>query len=112
MGRPTKIHHGKQPYRLHYIIEWAELRGRKQADIVRALGVDKSTVSRWFDGTIPSETHLIALAAYFEIEDPRALFRHPDDDWLARFFRERSRDETSRMRAMLEAAFPRKGHAA
>jgi transcriptional regulator with XRE-family HTH domain len=112
MGRPTKIHHGKQPHRLHYIIEWAERRGRKQADIVRGLDVDKSTVSRWFDGTIPSDTHLIALADYLEAGEPAALFRHPDDDWLARFFRERSQDEASRMRAMLEAAFPRKHHSA
>jgi hypothetical protein len=112
MARPTRIHHGKQPRRLHYLVEWAARRGQKQADIVRGLGVDKSTVSRWFDGAVPSEVHLIALADYLEAEEPAALFRHPDDDWLARFFRERSQDEADRMKAMLEAAFPRKGHAA
>ena|SRR3990167_2127523 len=95
--------------RLHYIPEWAERRGLRQADIVEALGgaVDKSTVSRWFAGTLPVREHLEALQGLFGLEEMAALFRHPDDDWLARFFRSRTEDERYRIRQMLEAAFPK-----
>lgn len=93
--------------RIHFIEEWAERRGLKQADICRALDVDKSTVSRWFDGVLPQVKHLEPLAELFEVE-PNALFRHPDDDWLARFFKERDEEERARIKATLEAAFPRK----
>lgn len=108
MARPSRIHKGKQPPRFHYVVEWAERRQVRQADIVRNLGVDKSTVSRWFDGVIPADIHLIALAGYLEAGEPAALFRHPDDDWMARFLRGRSADERRRIRNMLEAAFPPK----
>jgi transcriptional regulator with XRE-family HTH domain len=113
MPRPARIHAGKQPRRLHFIVEWARRRQVKQADIGRDLEVDKSTVSRWFDGTIPSEAHLVALAQFLGADEPTALFRHPDDDWMARFLRGRSEDERRRIRATLETAFPpKRGEAA
>ena len=105
MPRPTSIHAGKQPQRLHFIVEWAERRHLTQADISRELEVDKSSVSRWFAGTLPAEKHLLALAALLRIDVP-GLFRHPDDDWLARFLRGRDEAERARIRATLEAAFP------
>jgi transcriptional regulator with XRE-family HTH domain len=108
MARPSSIHKGRLPRRLHYIVEWAERRQVRQADIARNLNVDKSTVSRWFDGAIPAEIHLIALAGFLEAGEPAALFRHPDDDWMARFLRGRSADEVRRIRQLLEAAFPPK----
>jgi transcriptional regulator with XRE-family HTH domain len=112
MAQLSKIHKGKPSSQLHYLVEWAEHRGLKQADIVKALDVDKSTVSRWFDGTLPSEQHLIALAGYLFAEDyepePAALFRHPNDDWMFRLLRGRSTEEIERIRATIEAAFPRK----
>lgn len=104
MPRPTKIHKDKQPHRFHYIPEWARHRNVKQADIARGLQVDKSTVSRWFDGTLPAEDHLIALAGFLEADEPAALFRHPDDDWLARFFRGRSAAQRKRAINILRAA--------
>ena len=108
MPRPAKIHSGKQPRRLHYVVEWAARRQLRQADICRELSVDKSTVSRWFDGTLPSEVHLLALTGLFGLDEPVSLFRHPDDDWLSRLLRGRSEDERRRIKAMLEAAFPPK----
>lgn len=105
MARPVRIHKGKQPFRFHYIPEWARHRHLRQADIARALGVDKSTVSRWFDGALPVEAHLIALAGIFGLDEPRNLFLHPDDDWIARFFRGRSEAERKRARAALELIF-------
>jgi hypothetical protein len=42
------------------------------------------------------------------LDEPAALFRHPDDDWLARFFRGKSEEERYRIRQILEAAFPTK----
>lgn len=108
MGRPTKIHQGKLPHRLHFIVEWAERRSMTQADIVREMEIDKSSVSRWFKGHLPSEKHLVALAGIFGLKkDVTALFRHPNDDWMARHFANRSKEEQERMRKTLETAFPR-----
>lgn len=77
-----------------------------QADLARELGADKSVVSRWFNGSTPGLDWQEKLAGLFNC-DPEALFRHPDDDWIAKFFRDRSRDELERMKKALEAAFPR-----
>lgn len=104
---PTRIYPNRQPRRPHHIPDWAEKAGLSQADMVRELGVDKSVVSRWFSGTTPSRDHQAKLAALFHT-DEEGLFRHPDDDWLARFFRERPREEIERIKATLEAAFPRR----
>ena len=105
----ARIHRGKQPKRPHFIQEWAERRGYDtQAELVEALGADKSVVSRWYDGASPGEEWQKKLVALFHCEEPDGIFRHPDEDWLARFFRKRSADEAQRARAMLEAAFPEK----
>lgn len=107
MEKIVHIHNGKQPRRPHYIPAWAEARGLSQAELVRQLGADKSVVSRWFSGSTPQLEWQEKLAALFETE-PESLFRHPDDDWLSRFFAGRRRDEIDRIKATLEAAFPRK----
>jgi transcriptional regulator with XRE-family HTH domain len=112
MARPIKIHSGKTPIRSHYIAEWAEKRAMTQADLVRALGADKSTVSRWFDGVIPSSQYLEALAGYLGAEDVPALFRHPDDDWMLRLLREHlNPEERERAKTLLKAAFPARAKA-
>ena len=106
MAKLATIHTGKTPIRLHYIVEWARHRHQRQADIVNGLGVDKATVSRWFAGSVPSERHLIALAGYLEAEEPVALFRHPDDDWIARLLSRGTEKQRARimraLRALLE----------
>lgn len=102
----SRIHKGKQPRRPHFIVEWAAKRGiETQADLAEILGADKSVVSRWYGGTSPSEDWQLKLADLFGCER-EGLFRHPDDDWLTRFFRGRSEDEVDRAKKMLEAAFP------
>ena len=106
MSEVTTIHKSKQPRRPHFIPEWAELRNLSQADLAREIGADKSVVSRWFNGTTPGLDWQKKLAALFHCE-PEALFRHPDDDWISRFFQNRSQEERERMKALLEAAFPR-----
>lgn len=106
MPNTVKIHQTKQPRRPHFIVEWAELRGLKQADLVEALGADKSVVSRWFSGTSPGVEWQEKLAAFFGT-DPDGIFRHPDDDWMTRFLRGRKREEVERIKTTLEAAFPR-----
>lgn len=77
-----------------------------QADLTRATGADKGTVSRWYSGNMPRSGHLDALVKCLQLDDREALFRHPDDDWMARFLRGRSDDEKNRIRTMLQAAFP------
>lgn len=106
MSDITTIHKSKQPRRPHFIPEWAEARNLTQADLAREIEADKSVVSRWFNGTTPGVEWQQKLAALFQCE-PESLFRHPDDDWMSRFFQDRSRDELERMKTMLEAAFPR-----
>ncbi|UQS95268.1 C repressor [Pseudanabaena phage Pam5] len=103
----TSIHKGRQPKRPHYVREWAEQRGMRAVDLAIELDVDKSVVSRWFSGSTPSEESQAKLAAFFGCE-PESLFRHPDDDWLAKFFKDRERDEVERIKSTLETAFPRK----
>jgi transcriptional regulator with XRE-family HTH domain len=98
----------KSADRDHFVPEWAEKRNMTQADLVRETGADKSTVSRWFSGNMPRDNHLDALVACFGLEDRESLFRHPDDDWMARFLQGRSEDEKKRIRTMLLAAFPPK----
>jgi transcriptional regulator with XRE-family HTH domain len=95
----------RQPRRPHYIEEWAIARDFTQADLARELGADKSLISRWYHGSTPGTEWQAKLAALFEC-DEEALFRHPDDDWMARFFRNRKREEIERIKRMLEAAFP------
>lgn len=102
-----RIHIGKQPKRPHHISDWAELRGMSQADIAVEIGADKSVVSRWFSGSSPGIEWQGKLAALFHCE-PESLFRHPDDDWLALFLKDRPRDEINRIKSTLETAFPRR----
>ena len=107
----SAIHKGKQPRRPHFIAEWAEKRGYpSQAELATALEADKSVVSRWYSGTSPSQEWQEKLAILFSCER-EALFRHPDDDWISKFFRDRSLDELNRMKQMLEAAFPKRSKA-
>lgn len=104
MSNVEKIHQGKTPKRSHYIVEWAEKRQLRQADIANELGADKSLVSRWFKGTIPYPEWQEKLAALFETE-VAGLFRHPDDDWLARFFRDKTEEQKERAVQMLKLWF-------
>ncbi|HEY8066591.1 MAG TPA: helix-turn-helix transcriptional regulator [Methylosinus sp.] len=107
MGNMVTIHADKAGPRVHFIAEWLEHRGLSQAEIVRELGVNKGTVSKWCSGALPAEDNLRALAAFLELE-PVELFRHPQDDWLTRFFMNRSTEQLKQMVATLNAAFPRK----
>lgn len=108
MTQVTSIHSGKTPQRIHFIPEWAAKREMRQADIVKAfppdMNVNKSTVSRWFKGSLPEAHHLAGLAAIFETE-VSSLFRDPDDDWITKFFRERSEAERDQAIDVLKALF-------
>lgn len=104
MSNPSVIHGEKSPIRIHFIVEWAEKRNLKQADIVREIGADKGLVSRWFDGTVPKAEYLEKLAALFGT-NIHGLFRHPDDDWLARFFQDKTDQQREKAIQMLELWF-------
>jgi transcriptional regulator with XRE-family HTH domain len=107
MRKITKIHANKLPKRIHFIAEWLEHRGMSQADLVEHLGVNKGTVSKWCSGDLPSEENLVNIATVLNVDVP-TLFRHPDDDWIARFFEGRNKEERKRMIDTLSIAFPRK----
>jgi transcriptional regulator with XRE-family HTH domain len=107
MGKVAEIHGSKTPVRIHYLQEWLDHRHMSKADLVRAMDINKSSVSKWCTGDLPSEKNLLIIAAALEIE-PEALFRHPLDDWMTKFFKQRSEDELKRMVETLKAAFPQK----
>lgn len=107
MNNLTRIHTDKNPPRRHYIVEWAEHRQLSQADISRELGVNKGTVSKWFGGAVPRDDWLQPLAELLNTT-PDGIFRDPQEDWITRFFRERSAEEKQRAMQILEAAFPPK----
>lgn len=106
LHRPKTPDHSKG-FKLHYIPEWAARRGWNQAYVAKELDVNKGTVSKWFDGALPSEANLPRIAALFGVEVDE-LFRAPSDNWLENFVRNRSEDERKRMKIALEASFPRK----
>lgn len=97
----------KQGRRPHYIPEWASSIGMSQADLVRALGADKGSVSKWFAGATPQEQWQRKLADLFGTTTD-GIFRHPDEAWVAGFLSGRDKDEIDRMKATLSAAFPKK----
>lgn len=63
--------------RVHSIAEWANLRAMSQSDVVKHTGIDKSTISRWFNGQTPSMNSLRKLAELFET-DVESLLLKPD----------------------------------
>lgn len=68
----------KKPERA-FVGAWAEKAGKRQVDIVRATGADKSLVSRWFrENVLPTEPYIQSLAQLLGI-DRSDLYRHPDD---------------------------------
>jgi len=103
----TPIHREQTPPKNHYLFEWLGNRGLRQADVVRALCVDKATVSRWCAGYMPENKNLGPLIAYLQLESPSDLFRHPDDTWMRKFFEGRSKDEKEHIRRSLEVTFPK-----
>jgi transcriptional regulator with XRE-family HTH domain len=94
-----------------------ERRNLSPADMSRQIGADKSVISRWLSGASPTKVYQERLAALFSIE-PHELFRHPDDNWLARFFaeraelmallKERDAEELDRIEKMIRLTFPPK----
>lgn len=104
MSNVPMIHGNKEPVRIHFIVEWAEHRNLQQVDIANEVGADKSLVSRWFSGTLPKPDYLVKLAALFGTDIP-GLFRHPDDDWLARLFRDRTDAQKQQAIDMLKILF-------
>jgi transcriptional regulator with XRE-family HTH domain len=102
-----KVIPSKQPCRPHHIPEWVETLDLTQAEFAEEIGADKGLVSRWYSGTSPGRGWQKKLAEFFNCE-PESLFRHPDDDWIARFLRGRDKPEIERIKTVLESAFPKK----
>lgn len=118
MTDPVVIHQGKEPVRRHFLKEWLDDKGMTPTELLEALndpersmdlpGIDKSQVYRWLKGQMPQKAMQVRIAAALEMKDPAELLRAPQDDWLTKFFEERSLEEKERARQMLEAAFPKK----
>lgn len=118
MAKETRIHQNKQPIRRHFIAEWMEEKDISPVELLELLNdpdrsseypeIDKSQVYRWLKGQLPQPAmqKRIAAALGFD-DDPGALLRPPEMDWISEFFKERSLDELQKIRTVLETAFPR-----
>lgn len=102
------IHQDKTPQRIHFVVEWAELRGKEQKDFAKDGVADKSTVSRWYGGQLPTEDNLNKIAAYLSLDDVTSLFRHPDDDWIRKLLQNRDAREREQIKQTIQIAFPEK----
>lgn len=107
MSNIPTIYAKKQPKRPHFIIEWCEKHGLNQSALAKKINADPSIVNRWFKGGSPSEPWQYILGEFFGC-GREGIFRHPDDDWMTKFFKDRSKEEIERAKTMLEAAFPKK----
>lgn len=77
MPRPKRLPPSERPP--NYIPEWAKVRGLRQADIVRLVGVQRSTASRWFRGVTPTGGHARRLVEVLGLESPAQLLMPPDE---------------------------------
>jgi hypothetical protein len=107
------IYATRQGRRPHFLAEWMEHRGIKsQAELAKEIDADKSQISRWLDGdkpSTPSPGWAAKLNAFFGGGgDPVDIFRHPMDDWMAKFLQSRklTPKDLERGRRMLETMFP------
>lgn len=105
------IYSKRQPRRPHYLREWVERREfETDAAFADAIGADKSVVSRWLDEgnpSTPGPDWQRKLGVFFgDEEDPADIFRHPDDDWIAKFFRDRRPEEIEHIKKSMETTFP------
>ncbi|TCN30309.1 helix-turn-helix domain-containing protein [Sinorhizobium americanum] len=94
----------EMPVRLHFIPEWADKQGVKQVRIAEGVGASQGLVSRWWDGTMPTPQYLKLLADFFGT-DVHGLFRHPDEDWIAKLLRDRSEADRQKAIEMLKLLF-------
>lgn len=100
-----------QPFevKIHYIGEWMDHREKKVKDMVEALDLSTpSQVYRWLKGQKPHNDELIRIAAFLEADPPEALLRHPLDDWMTRFFQDRSEEEKQAIVETIQKAWGRR----
>lgn len=115
MAKVAKIHQGKQPVRRHYLAEWLEARQLTPMDLLEKLNdperpmelneVDKSQVYRWLKGQMPQPAMQKRIADCLDMEDPGQLLRNPTDDWLARFFDDKTEKQKEAAIQMLKIWF-------
>ena len=92
--------------RYNYIAEWAYERDKSQAAITKGIGVDKGTVSRWFNQKVmPTQEHTTMLAEFLGLSEPAALFRHPVDEKFFSVLRHRSEADRERAAEVLSVMF-------
>lgn len=113
-----RIHQRRQPIRRHYLGDWLEALNLTPVDLLNALNdpersmefgeIDKSQVYRWLKGQLPQAAQQERIAKALHMDDPATLLRHPDDGWFRDFTEGRPADEVSRIKQMLEVAFPPK----
>lgn len=63
---------------VHFIAEWANLREMKAGHIAAKLGIDRSTVTRWFKGVMPQDHYRKRLAEVLGLSQPSDLFVAPN----------------------------------
>lgn len=95
----------RSPDSIHFIKEWAEKKNISQAEVSRAVGANKSVTSRWFTGMVPKTEYLEKIAALFGT-DVHGLFRHPDEEWIAKLIRSKTGKDREQIIKALKELFP------
>lgn len=67
--------------------------------------VDKSQVYRWLKGQLPQPQMQKRISEALHLEDPAQLLSDPVDDWLARFFRDKTDKQKESAIQMLKLWF-------
>lgn len=67
--------------------------------------VDKSQAYRWLKGQMPQPQMQKRIADSLDMEDPAQLLRNPTDDWLARFFDDKTEKQKESAVQMLKLWF-------
>jgi transcriptional regulator with XRE-family HTH domain len=77
-------------------------------EMAEELDVSLSQVYRWLKGQKPQAETFLKIANLLQAEPPEALLRHPLDDWMSKFFRDKSIEEAKAIKTLLEKAYPPK----
>jgi transcriptional regulator with XRE-family HTH domain len=97
----SRIESGQQAYTQDFLEACADALSADPASLLTRAPTDDEAVWSLWDKAQPFERELIVKIATAILGE-----RQPKEDWLTKFFRDRSADEVERIKKTLEAAFP------
>jgi hypothetical protein len=92
----------------HYLAEWLDHLGMRQAKLAELIEMPPGSVSRWASGKPMEWPNVLKISKALGFKDPRLLFKHPDEAWAMDFMGGRDAEEVERIKTAMAAIFPRK----